>query len=280
MIPSLRQILVHLDPTRASPRRLKAARLLAAQYGTELAALYAITPAFLELPFAPEIGPSLAATLLEADDARREQVHKDFDAEMALPGPVATWAQTDEVPTAAAFAQQAFYADLLVLGQRDAGDPAARCVPPDFIASVLLESGRPALVLPSAGEFPAIGQRVAIAWKETPEAAHALRAAMPILQQATRVHVLAWSVGGPARLGGEALDLARYLRVHGVQATWHPEGPETGELGDQLLSRVSDLSADLLVMGCYGHSRAREWMLGGASRTVLQSMTVPVLMAH
>lgn len=280
MIPSLRQILVHLDPTRAAPHRLAVARELAQRFGTELAALYAVTPGFIELPFAPEMGPSLAATLVEIDEERCNQVRKAFDTAMAAPGPAASWAQTDEVPTAGAFAQQAFYADLLVLGQHDPADEGARCVPADFVPGVLLESGRPALVLPRAGTFPAIGRHVAVAWKESAEAAHALHAAMPLLQQATRVHVLAWSGYGPARLGGEPLDLERYLRAHGVQATWHEEGPEPGDLGNQLLARVSELGADLLVMGCYGHSRAREWMVGGASRTVLREMKVPVLMAH
>jgi nucleotide-binding universal stress UspA family protein len=280
MIPTLRQILVHLDPTRASPRRLAAARQLAQRFGAELSALYAVTPSFIELPFAPEIGPSLAATLLELDDERRGKVRADFERTMASPGPVASWAQTDEVPTAGAFTQQALYADLLVLGQQDRADEAARCVPPDFVASVLLESGLPALVVPCVGAFPAIGERVALAWKESAQAAHALRAAMPLLQQAQAVHVLAWSGDAPPRMGGQALDLERYLRLHGVAATWHREGGEPEDLGERLLSRVSDLGADLLVMGCYGHSRAREWMLDGTSRTILQSMTVPVLMAH
>jgi nucleotide-binding universal stress UspA family protein len=65
-----------------------------------------------------------------------------------------------------------------------------------------------------------------------------------------------------------------------VDAVWHRHGAEPQALGELLLSRVCDLEADLLVMGCYGHSRAREWVLGGTSRTVLRSMTVPVLMAH
>jgi nucleotide-binding universal stress UspA family protein len=280
MNPLLRQILVHLDPTAASPRRLALARRLAQQFEAELAVLYAITPSFIELPFAPEIGPSLAASMVELDEGRCEAAHAAFEREMTLPGPRARWAQSDDVPTAGAFAQQAFYADLLVLGQHDARDEAARCVPPDFVANVLLESGRPALVMPYAGDVPTFGERIAVAWKETAQAAHAVQDAIPFLQRAREVHVLAWSEYGPSRLGGEALDLAHYLRVHGVQANWHHEGAEPADLGNRLLSRVSDLGADLLVMGCYGHSRAREWMLGGASRTVLQSMTVPVLMAH
>ena len=67
---------------------------------------------------------------------------------------------------------------------------------------------------------------------------------------------------------------------HGVPAVMHDAQEEPAELGELLLSRASDFDADLLVMGCYGHTRAREWLLGGVSRTVLQSMTLPGLMAH
>lgn len=71
-----------------------------------------------------------------------------------------------------------------------------------------------------------------------------------------------------------------YLQLRGIEPTWHREGGgEPGILGELLLSRACDLGADLLVMGCYGHSRMREWVLGGTSRTVQQSMTLPALMA-
>lgn len=91
--------------------------------------------------------------------------------------------------------------------------------------------------------------------------------------------MISWAGEEPA-IGGERLDLRGYLKLHGVEATWHREGEEPEELGQLLLSRTFDLEADLLVMGCYGHSRVREWLLGGTSRVVLQSMTLPVLMAH
>ena len=80
---------------------------------------------------------------------------------------------------------------------------------------------------------------------------------------------------------GVPLDVERYLRLHGVQARLQHYGEEpNGDLGELLLSRAADLDADLLVMGCYGHSRARELVLGGVTRTVLRSMTLPVLMSH
>ena len=126
----------------------------------------------------------------------------------------------------------------------------------------------------------AVGQTVVIAWKPTREAARAVSAAVPLLQRARRVHVMAWGED-EEQVTGARLDLDGYLKLRGVEPVWHREGgEEPADLGDLLLSRAFDLEADLLVMGCYGHSRAREWVLGGTSRTVLRSMTLPVLMAH
>lgn len=275
-----RQLLVHLDATRAAAHRLAAARAVAQRFDCALAGLYAATPGFVELPYAPEIGPSLAAELVAIDEERLARAVKLFDAAMAQPGPRGEWAQTSALPIVGAFAQQALYADLLVLGQHDAGDEAARAVPPDFVPSVLAATGRPALVVPSVGWPQAIGETVAIAWKETPEAARALAASLPFLRQAKQVHVLTWSEEDEPRVGGHVLDLDGYLRLHGITARWQRGGRESGELGELLLSRAFDVQADLLVMGCYGHSRAREWVLGGVSRTILQSMTLPVLMMH
>lgn len=280
MATSLRQVLVHLDPTRAAPDRLAVARGIAGRHGAALTALYAVTPAFVELPYAPELGPTLAADLVALDDERRARTLKAFDQATTAPGPLAHWAQTNDVPVIGAFAQQALFADLLVLGQHRPDDEAAACVPADFVQSVLEASGRPALVVPYVGWTEPIATTVAIAWKETPEAARAVAAAMPFLQQAARVHVLTWGPPDEPAVGGERLDLVAYLKLHGVTAAWHREGPEPAGIGEALLSRAFDLGADLLVMGCYGHSRARERILGGVSRTVLQSMTLPVLMVH
>jgi len=280
MASSLRQILVHLDPTEATPQRLSYARRIAQEHDAALAALYAVVPGFVELPYASEVGPALAAMLVESDEHRRDLVLKAFDAEMMRPGPMATWTQSDDVPVSRAFARQAFYADLLVLGQHPAQDPNARTAPPDFVPDVLIASGRPAIVVPYVGWSGTVGNTVAIAWKETAESARAVQAALPFLQRASRVHVFTWGEEEAPPLGGRGLDFEQYLRVHGIEATWHREGPEPESLGDILLSRVFDVGADLLVMGCYGHSRAREWILGGVSRTLLATMTLPVLMSR
>jgi nucleotide-binding universal stress UspA family protein len=279
----IRQILVHVDPTRASARRLSAARDVAQRLQASLTCLYAATPGFVELPYAPTLGPGLAASLLEIDDKRRAQAKKVYDEVMQSSecfAECASWAETAQVPINETFARQALFADLLVLGQRDPADEDAPSVPADFVETVLIASGRPALVVPHIGVNGPIGTTVAIAWKETPEAARAVTAALPFLQRARRVYVMSWDEESKPEVGGESLDLERYLSAHGVNFTWDRAGAERQQIGELLLSRAFDFGADLLVMGCYGHSRAREWILGGASRTILQSMTLPVLMMH
>jgi nucleotide-binding universal stress UspA family protein len=177
--------------------------------------------------------------------------------------------------------EEALYADAVVLGQNDPSPGGVGGVPYDLVESTLSGSGRPALVVPAASNGMRLPRNIVVAWKATREAARAVAAALPLLRRAHGVHVMAWGEDRQADVRGARLDLDGWLRLHGVAAQWHREaGPEPGALGERMLTRAFDLDADLLVMGCYGHSRAREWVLGGASRTVLASMTLPVLMAH
>lgn len=278
MKESLSQLLVHLDASPGSARRLETARDIAQSQGAAVTALYAVNPALMVVPYAPEAGASVAATLREIDDERRAAARGMLERSTATPGVHAVWAEVQDYPIVPAFARQALYADLLVLGQYDASRPSPG-VPFDFVETVIAASGKPAIVLPYEGVPRAVGETIVIAWKATREAARAVGAAVPLLQRARRVHVLSWAREDDG-ISGRRLDLDGYLKLRGIEPVWHREDREPEFLGELLLTRSFDLGADLLVMGCYGHSRAREWVLGGTSRTVLQSMTLPVLMAH
>lgn len=280
MKASLVQMLVHLDASPQVAQRLTAARQIAQAHGAAVTALYAVTPNFVELPFVPELGQNVAADLREIDDELRASARATYEQSLTDSSVYMAWAEIRDDPVISLFARQAFFADLLVLGQHDPFGKPPSGVSADFAESVLVASGKPALILPYAGMLPAvIGETAVIAWKPTREAALAVSAAMPLLQRARRVHVLAWR-GEEMAVDSKLLSLDGYLKLHGVDAVWHSQGDEPPALGELLLSRACDLDADLLVMGCYGHSRAREWILGGTSRTVLRSMTLPVLMAH
>jgi nucleotide-binding universal stress UspA family protein len=279
MKESFSQLLVHVDDSPQAQQRIEAARRLAQSHGAAVTALFAMTPAVLVVPFAPEAGAAVVESLREIDDERRARARAALERELASTGPAVEWAQVQGVPVGPIFAQQALYADLLVLGQNDP-DAISAGVPTDFAQTVIAASGKPALVMPYQGAHATLGQSIVIAWKPTRESAHAVAAAVPLLQRARRVDVIAWG-DEEDTVDGARLDLAGYLKLRGIEATWHRErGEEPDFLGEMILSRACDFEADLLVMGCYGHSRAREWVLGGASRTVLQSMTMPVLMAH
>jgi len=279
MSNDIRSILVHLDGPERAGERLVLGRRLAAEHGAALAVLYGTVPAALVAPLAGEAMALMLESLVALDEDRRAKTRRAFDALVREPGVRATWSEASDLSAQGEVARCAMYADLLVLGQHDPTLGRAGGVPPHFVEAVLAQSGRPAIVVPYTGPATPTFRSVAIAWKETAEAARAVAAALPLLARASDVHVLTWGSAQPA-LRGPWTDLPGYLARHGIRAEWHQQGPETDDTGELILSRCADISADLLVMGCYGHMRAREWLLGGASRTVLQSMTLPVLMAH
>lgn len=273
---TLRSLLVHMDGAPRCAARLTIARDLARRHEAHLAALYAATPPLVAMPYAYAASAVALNVLQDVHVQRLARAKQTYDAA----GVEGSWSELAVEPPVEGFARQARLADLLVLGQNDAGAPLEQEVPGDFVESVLIASGRPALVVPYVGNFPTVGERALIAWKDSAESARALAGALPLLRQAKQVDVALWGGADAPVAGGQTLDLPRYLALHGIQARLHRESREPDNVGESLLSLAADVSADLLVMGCYGHSRAREFVLGGASRTVLRSMTVPVLMSH
>ncbi|HSV68889.1 MAG TPA: universal stress protein [Methylibium sp.] len=270
----MKSLLVQLDGSARCGLRLKVAAEIARRHGAQLTALFAAPRPLLTMPFAYTGDAAVAEVLQQLYDGWLERSRQTFGD--AAPGPTARWAELGPVPLIPGFAAQAQLADLTVLGQHDPDDRDG-APPADFVPSVLAASGRAALVLPYAGRCDTVGSKVLVAWKPAAASARALAAALPLLREAAEVTVVAW---GSAPDPDAPLDVGRYLAWHGVRASLQQHTDAPSELGELLLSRAADLGADLLVMGAYGHSRAREWVLGGVTRTVLQSMTLPVLMSH
>ena len=166
--------------------------------------------------------------------------------------------------------------DLTIAVQPDGPDRSASGA---LIEGVLFHSGRPLLILPYIHRGPAKLGRAIVAWDGGAAAARALSCAMPLLKRAGRVEVVTMVNGHRATSDLPGFDVTRNLARHGIQAELKtlPRGEDVGAL---ILSYAADENADLLVMGGYGHSRLREFVLGGATRTILSSMTLPVFMAH
>lgn len=164
--------------------------------------------------------------------------------------------------------------DLVVLG-RPTGPNG---LPPDLLERLLLGCGRPVLIASPQVTGPLLGT-VMICWKETAEAARAVGTAMPLLVKAERV-VLAGVEENDLSLADGLTDLAHQLAWHGVKTKIEFVPGTAGATGETLMAIARSYDANLVVMGAYGHSRAREIVFGGFTRTVLESAEVPVLMMH
>jgi nucleotide-binding universal stress UspA family protein len=275
-----RTIVVHVGAGARRKERLDIACRLAAGFDSHLVGVFALTE--LMVPFA--LGGN-AGVVIDAEQRWRDELAKeakrDFDAAAARAGAQKSeWRRSDR-GALGAMRVSARYADLVVVGQPDPDRATEDRMPGYFAEDLVLSAGRPVLLVPYAGHFAAVGSRVLVAWNASREAARAVTDALPLLQRAKSVEVVAFE---PQRSGADhgaepGADIALYLARHGVKVAAARQ--QAGiDVGSQILSRAADSDADLIVMGAYGHSRGRELVLGGATRSLFQAMTVPVLMAH
>jgi len=274
-----RTILVDCDASRAGPHRLGVATELARRFSAHLAGVH--VRARFEAPMFTDAGLAMDALYRAYEKDVRESeatAQARYTQAVAGKGLSSEWRVADG-PADEALAVQTRYADLVVLGQSDPDDVYAL---PDLPDTVALATGRPVLVVPHIGAARPPGSKVLLAWNASRESARAATDALPFLVKAGRVDVLVIdpveSEGGHGPEPGA--DAATWLARHGVKVTVHRDTAADSDVGATILSRAADLDSDLIVMGVYGHSRLREMVLGGASRTLLQSMTVPVLMSH
>lgn len=182
----------------------------------------------------------------------------------------------DLAETTAHLVSYARLRDLAVVEQAEPG----RSKPADhYIETLLLQTGRPTLIVPYVHDKPAAFNHITVAWDGSAVAARALAASIPFLQHANQVDVI--SVETERLPADDARDerLVKHLARHGVDARARSI-PSALSIADTILSGLADSGSDLLVMGAYGHSRLRERMLGGTTRSILQAMTAPVLLSH
>ena len=276
---SYKTLLVHIDDSRHTPIRMALALDLARRWDAHLIGLYAVSTDTFRRSFPQDDRASFAA--FEAQLAERQQsAHDAFLAAAERSGHRSIEWRAPRGPALEVATLHARHADLLILGQDDPRD-AASYVAPKFVGSLVLDGGRPALVIPHAGIVNSPGENILVAWDGSREAARAVADALPLLKAARYVSV---DIVQRAEAHSEApvgVDVAAWLDSHGVNASFSltPPRPAT-RTGASLLARASDLHFDLIVMGAYGHSRARERVFGGVTQTMLGSMTIPVLMSH
>ena len=274
-------ILVHVDQSPRALARLDIAAMLARQHAAHLTALQVIDVAVPVMAMGD--GGGGGAVIAELMEQMRQsaltagqKLRAAFEAALAREGIMGEWRQV-EGTTAEIVALHGRYADLLVLGQDDPESDNT-----GVLETVLFDSGRPVLAIPFAGSLPTIGKRVLVGWNASREASRALHDALPLLAKAESATVfLANPKGGLGAHGEEpGADIARHLARHGVKVNVAKAVADDVSDSALLLNHASDMGADLLVMGAYGHSRLREFILGGVTRSLLREMTVPVLLSH
>jgi len=271
---------VHVDDSERCAARIAVAAAVAAGFHAELVGVYLVSGN----PMSPSVAALLPADVVDAalrraGDAQHAAEQRFRDA-AARSGVAVQWRAPAGAPLEAAVAH-ARSGDLFVMGQAEPGDGDQR-FDGELLTTTILSSGRPVLVVPYTGAPAATGTHVLIAWDGGREAARAVADAMPFLERARQVTLMAARPADADRGEDDAAlaQVVAYLRAHGVAAGVSIEGDAEIGVGERLLSRAADLGADLVVMGGYAHPRLRSIVLGGVTRTMLQAMTVPVLMSH
>jgi nucleotide-binding universal stress UspA family protein len=167
--------------------------------------------------------------------------------------------------------------DLSVVGQ---AEPETSAVEDVIIEAAMFESGRPVIVVPYIQRAPLKLDNVMVCWDGSRSAARAIGDAMPLLEKAGRVEVVIVANEPGKKDEIEGADMGEHLARHGLNVEVRRTVLGDIDVADVILSHAADSGTDFIVMGGYGHSRLREFVLGGVTRSILRSMTAPALLAH
>ena len=234
----------------------------------------------------PEVGMALMPSVFEGYQiyfkSRLAAVKQIFEERMRRDGFTGEWREVESAypDIASSLVDHALTTDLIIASQVESESQSE--IETDLVVRILMESGRPVLVIPRNWQPRPLGELIVCGFNGTKEAARSLFDAMPLLREAREVR-LVWVDPYRQRLisgdipGAEA---ATALSRHGVKAIAEPMMADGRNAGEALLMRAHDLGADLLIMGAYAHSRMQQYVFGGATNYVLENMTVPVLMSH
>ena len=279
---SYKTILLHLDDAARREERLDLGFEMAERFDAHLVGLYAPGPSLIPSYALAEAGPVVVEVETRRRAAATQAAEAVFRAASSRHRAVKCEWRSSGNEAVAALCLSARYADLVIAGQPAPEEEGVGRPIPGFAGDLVLSAGRPVLFVPYAGRFTSVGKRVLVAWDAGREAARALSDALPLLSSGAQVDVIAFDpLRGRSRHGEvPGADIGLFLARHGIKVAVSQQSGSGIDVGAQILSRAADLSADLIVMGAYGHSRVREQILGGATRTLLESMTVPVLMSH
>jgi nucleotide-binding universal stress UspA family protein len=272
---TFQDILVHVRSV-GSIEPVQVAMRVAKRFGAHLTGLYALHDLAVFKHMLPDKSSTIQ-DMVKRDYASAAESEKRFRALAEQEGVSNFCWKVGEGDAADLLAVAARLQDLIVVGRTEPGEPGSNAA-----ERMATEVGRPTLIVPSTGPFLHIGKRILVAWNGSAQAAAAVVHSKPFLAAAEHVLVLA-SEGRekfPTITRQLPLDIAAYLSRHGIEAEIRPIGVPDADAGTEILQVAYDTDSDLIVMGAFGRPRLREWVLGGATRLVLEHLPVPVLMMH
>ena len=276
---SYKTILVHLDDTSRSPYRVQLAAQLAQTQDAHLLGIAdtGVSRFIYQDGNINGVDPSLLSHL-DYLSQRAKQNIADFNQQVAHIGVNSFESSITQDDAYGGIGLRARYCDLVVVGQTNP-EESSPAVMDDFPETMILNSGRPVLIIPYIGEFNEFTKRVLIAWDGSRAATRAITDAIAILKKADIVEIAIFNPKNGMHGEQPSADIAAYLSRHGIKINVSVHRTKQ-DIGNALLSLAATLNSGMLVMGGYGHSRFKEMIMGGATRTILESMTLPVLMSH
>lgn len=273
---ALKEILVHLDASPATEPRLKAALSLAERHNAHVTGLYVVNHAKIPDYARTQIPASVFEAQRKVDLELADEAKSVFDRITENAGVSHEYRRVEGEITESLI-EHGRYADLTVVGQKDAENEHN---PSDLPDRLVLSLGRPVLVVPKKGEFNKVGSVVSVGWDASRLATRAIGDAMPVLEKSDSVFVLGVTKDKNGNDEISGMDITHHLARHDIKAECRIENDTCGTAGEGLLKAAETVGADMLVMGAYGHNRWRELVLGGATKFILDNMTMPVLLSH
>ncbi len=270
-----KHIVVRLEGLENDATTLETAVAVANRFGASLEAVFAKPP----FAYMAAVDAAMLPMAAEAHEtgycARAAAAERTFKSAVNSVKAGAAWLHIDGRPLDIML-QRGCYADLTIICQAAGYDidfASEYSMPADLVMAL----GRPVLMVPAGRAFGEFGRKALIAWKPVREAARAMADALPYIAGARKASIMLFNPDDGESAGH---DLGRYLARHGIECGVLAVRSKKMTVGEAILSTAYDMSADLLVMGAYGHARLREMILGGATHTVLRDSKIPVLMSH
>lgn len=272
---NIKDIAVYINPGHDNTHLYDALATLTKDTDCHVTGIYAVAPVPTMTSEVP-IPATVVKQLEESANSMADENRVAFEAAMKSRGINSSWKCQHGEPDQ--IVSELFrYSDLGVVRQSEAPEPGNY---PHTVNHILLNCGRPVIVIPYIGAQDTIGKRVVLGWNRSVQSTRAAYDAIGFMKNSEWVHVIDINKNTDDDSMGPSVPITEHLARHNINAESSTYKDSEVEPGDVLINHATDRGADLIVAGAWGHTRAREYIFGGTTRTLLEHMTVPVLFSH